>query len=37
MNEALVQDTQYDVDRDQRGDNQQSFIGERVLNEAAVP
>ena len=31
MNEALVQHAEHDVDRDQRGENQQRFIRERVL------
>ena len=31
MNEALVQHAEHDVDRHQRGEDQQSFIGERVL------
>ena len=31
MNEALVENAQHDVDGDQRGQNQQGFVGERVL------
>ena len=31
MDEALIEDAEHDVDRDQRGQNQQRFVGERIL------
>ena len=31
MNVALVQNSQHDVNRDQRGENQDWFVGERIL------
>jgi hypothetical protein len=31
MDEALIQDAENDVDRDQRGQNQQRFVGQRIL------
>ena len=37
VDEALVQDAQHDVDRDQRGQDEQRFVGQRILEEAAVP
>jgi len=36
MNKALVEDAEHDVNRGERGENQQAFIGERALKEAAV-
>jgi len=37
MNEAFVQDAEHDIDRGQRGKNQEALIGERALKGAAVP
>jgi len=31
MNEAFVQDAEHDIDRGQRGKNQEALIGERAL------
>ncbi len=31
MDEALIEDAENDVDGDQRGKNQQRFVGERIL------
>ena len=31
VDEALIEDAEHDVDGDQRGENQQRFVGERVL------
>ncbi len=31
VNEALVQHAEHDVDGDQRGEDQQRFVGERIL------
>ena len=37
MDVALVQHAEHDVDRDQRGQDQDGLVGERVWNACAVP
>ena len=34
VDEALVEDAEHDVDGDQRGEDQQRFVGERVLERS---